>query len=79
MRVRALYFGGLRAQLGLAGELMELPEGSRAQDAGARATQGLGPEWLPVLRYGLNDELVAADAPLREGDELALLPPVSGG
>jgi molybdopterin synthase catalytic subunit len=31
------------------------------------------------LMYAVNAEYVDADTPLREGDELALIPPVSGG
>ena len=29
--------------------------------------------------YAVNAEYVSADQPLRDGDELALIPPVSGG
>jgi molybdopterin converting factor subunit 1 len=31
------------------------------------------------LMYAVNAEYVQADQPLRDGDELALIPPVSGG
>lgn len=31
------------------------------------------------IRFARNGTVVAADTPLRDGDELALLPPVSGG
>ena len=31
------------------------------------------------LMYAVNAEYVDAEVPLREGDELALIPPVSGG
>jgi molybdopterin converting factor subunit 1 len=31
------------------------------------------------LMYAVNAEYVTADQPLRDGDELALIPPVSGG
>ena len=31
------------------------------------------------LMYAVNAEYVAPDHPLRDGDELALIPPVSGG
>ncbi|MBC5815171.1 MAG: MoaD/ThiS family protein [Candidatus Eremiobacteraeota bacterium] len=31
------------------------------------------------IRFARNGQLVDADAPLQEGDEIALLPPVSGG
>ena len=32
-----------------------------------------------AVRVAVNHELVAADAPVRDGDEIALLPPVTGG
>ena len=34
---------------------------------------------LPRVAYALNETYVKADAVLSEGDELALIPPVSGG
>jgi molybdopterin converting factor small subunit len=40
-------------------------------------------EWSRVdslpLTYAVNEEVVTEDRPLRHGDRLALLPPVSGG
>jgi len=31
------------------------------------------------IRFARNGQIVDADSPLQEGDEIALLPPVSGG
>ena len=37
-------------------------------------------EWLNnSLSISVNDQIVGEDHPLNEGDEIALLPPVSGG
>ena len=36
-------------------------------------------DFLPKLAFAINREYVKPDAILRDGDELALLPPVSGG
>jgi molybdopterin synthase sulfur carrier subunit len=33
----------------------------------------------PTVRIAVNDELVLADAPLSAEDEIAFMPPVSGG
>jgi molybdopterin synthase catalytic subunit len=61
--------------------VVELPQGACARDAIDGAVQA-APGLLPIaaqLRVAVNHAFVAADAPLREGDEIALLPPVSGG
>jgi molybdopterin synthase sulfur carrier subunit len=35
--------------------------------------------WQPLTRFGINLQFVAADTPLQDGDEVVLIPPVSGG
>lgn len=36
-------------------------------------------KWRSVTRFGVNLQFVPADTPLSEGDEVVLIPPVSGG
>jgi sulfur-carrier protein len=36
-------------------------------------------QWRSVTRLGVNLDFVEADRPLQDGDELVLIPPVSGG
>ena len=36
-------------------------------------------QWRGVTRYGLNLKFVEADTILQDGDEVVLIPPVSGG
>lgn len=79
MRVKALYFAGLRARLGVAEQWLELPEGSLASDAALAACGALGAEWMAALRVAVNEDLAPMSTLLKDGDELALLPPVSGG
>jgi molybdopterin converting factor small subunit len=79
MKVLASYFGGLRARLGRDEEWLTLAPGSSAEEAAQSACGHLGPEWPAALRLAVNDEFVPGKTPLREGDRLALLPPVSGG
>jgi sulfur-carrier protein len=35
--------------------------------------------WQTVVRYGLNQQFVGQETILQPGDELVLIPPVSGG
>lgn len=35
--------------------------------------------WRDLTRFGVNLQFVPADTPLQAGDELVLIPPVSGG
>ncbi len=36
-------------------------------------------DWKPSLRLAVNHEYVQGNHPLQEGDEVAVIPPVSGG
>lgn len=36
-------------------------------------------EWKSSLRFAVNYEYVANNHPLKDGDEVAVIPPVSGG
>ncbi|MGF1540330.1 MAG: MoaD/ThiS family protein [Pleurocapsa sp.] len=36
-------------------------------------------QWQEVTRFGVNLKFVEADTIVREGDEIVLIPPVSGG
>jgi molybdopterin converting factor subunit 1 len=81
MQVEVRLFAQARERVGSAQTRIELPEGSRVADAlGAmvRAYPALE-ELRAHLAVAVDGELVRADAPLREGCELSLLPPVSGG
>ena len=66
----------LRERAGASEVTVELPEGARVRDALA-ALGGLA-DGLPLV-MAVNREYAPEDAPLGPGDELALIPPVSGG
>ncbi|HEY9887168.1 MAG TPA: molybdopterin converting factor subunit 1 [Candidatus Obscuribacterales bacterium] len=36
-------------------------------------------QWRDLTRFGVNLQFVSADTPLTAGDEVVLIPPVSGG
>lgn len=76
MKVRVRLFAQLRERAG-AGELeLDLPEGARVADALASLDEVAG--GVPVV-MAVNREYAEEDATLAAGDEVALIPPVSGG
>lgn len=81
MRVRVLLFAGLREAVGKKEHLLELPGECSLGDLLARVQQEL-PEvaaYQGKLMISLNEERAALDALVSDGDEVALLPPMSGG
>jgi len=81
MRIRLLAFASAGDALG-AGELeLDLPAGARVADLRTwldARHPALAPLW-PRLAVAVNGAIAAADHPLADGVEVALLPPVSGG
>ncbi len=81
MRIGVLFFGVLKDVIGRSAETVELREGARVQDV-LSLYIGNTPKLealLPSLAISVNREYSEADRILREGDEVGLLPPVSGG
>lgn len=76
MQVRIRLFAQLRERAGTAELALELPDGACVRDALAELAELAG--GLPLV-MAVNREYAEADAPLAAGDELALIPPVSGG
>jgi MoaE-MoaD fusion protein len=69
-------FAGLRERLGMGENELELPDGARARDVWELLELGEEPAGLA---YAVNRQYVDRDHSLEEGDELAIIPPVSGG
>lgn len=81
MRVRMLYFAVLRDIIGKSEADVTIPEGSRAADVWQmlrRDHRELSGYEQPPLT-AINESYAAADSVLRDGDELAFIPPVAGG
>jgi MoaE-MoaD fusion protein len=76
MRVRVRLFAGVRERAGRDEIELELPEGARVADALAQL-EHLAPGVSLVL--AVNREYADPDVVLAPGDELAVVPPVSGG
>jgi MoaE-MoaD fusion protein len=81
MQIRVLFFGILKDLVGRSSETLEFPAGARVDDLLSRYVQQSKriQEMLPSLALSVNQEYSRPDRQLHDGDEVALLPPVSGG
>ena len=83
--MRLLYFGWVRARIGISGETLEPPanvidvyglidwlkkRGGGYQEALEDAT---------LIRVAVNQEITTFDTQISRGDEVALFPPMTGG
>ncbi len=81
MTITVLFFAQARERAGRVSETIELREPGRVADAIFAITQAhpqLDPLW-PHLAIAVDGVLARPEMTLRDGAELALLPPVSGG
>lgn len=81
MRVRVLFFGMLRDLVGRPSDDSEFPAGADLRavfDAYAARVPRLR-ELAPSIVVARNQEFAELSTPVAEGDEIAFLPPVSGG
>jgi len=69
-------FAGLRERAGTGSTVLELPAGAVAGDVWPLLDLGEQP---PGIAFAVNRAYADTDTPLAEGDEVALIPPVSGG
>ena len=79
--VRVLFFASLADLVGERRRSLRLPAGATIADALQDLSVDV-PELAaraPHVSFAVNESFVAADAELSDGDELALIPPVSGG
>jgi molybdopterin converting factor small subunit len=81
MTLRILFFGPVRAQVGVDHLDVETVGEISSDDlwAGVLARFPELKPLRPTIRLGRDGEFLAPDAKLNPGDEIALIPPVSGG
>jgi len=81
MRVRVLFFGILKDLAGKSSDWLDLPEGGSVRDVLATYESQIPRlrESLASLALAVNQQYSGPDTKLKSGDEVALLPPVSGG
>ncbi|MGC1485529.1 MAG: MoaD/ThiS family protein [Candidatus Acidiferrum sp.] len=81
MRIKVLFFGRLKEIVGCAEDSVELPDGAVIETVFSHF--GVSHPELARFRTSLvaslNQEFAAWSTPLHSGDEVAFLPPVSGG
>lgn len=81
MRVRVLFFGILKDMAGKPSDEIELPEGATVADVLAYYVPRI-PKFrdsLPSLALAVNQQYAGPETKLKANDEVAMLPPVSGG
>ena len=76
MNVRLILFAGLRQAAGFKRDTVSLPESATVGDLLDCRVPGLRDRTFYVA---VNEEFAQRDTVLHDGDEVALLPPVSGG
>lgn len=81
MRVRVLFFGQLKDVVGRPSEDLELPDGSTLETAFERYASQFPRvrEMADSIAVARNQEFADLRAALEDGDEVAFMPPVSGG
>lgn len=85
MRLQLRYFARLREAFGLAEESLDVPEGVTSVAGLLAHLAARGGAWAEELaggriyRVALDQELADFSAPLHDGAEVAIFPPVTGG
>src|SRR4051794_30608365 len=81
MQVRVLFFGILKDLAGRSSDMLSLPDHASAADVISHYQQRLSAnkKIFNSIAISVNQEYARPDTRLQSGDEIALLPPVSGG
>lgn len=81
MTVTLKLFAVYQETVGASEQRLTLPVGSTAGDVRDRLIQAHPTlaNWKDLTRFGINLQFAEANTLLNDGDELVLIPPVSGG
>ena len=81
MRVRVKFFAIVKERAGVGEAALELPDGATVAAASPALNEKFPAiaDFLRRAAYAVNREYVDTATVLRDGDELAVIPPVSGG
>jgi len=81
LRIKVLYFSSVKDKIGLPSEDIELSENSTVNDL-IKLLSEKYPQIKNSLQnsmFAVNEEYASTDQKLKEGDTVAIIPPVSGG
>ena len=76
MTVTVRYFASLRELIGRAGDELELTDAATVGDVWQRVKPASA---VPRVLAAVNQQHADFSAPVRDGDEVAFFPPVTGG
>jgi molybdopterin converting factor subunit 1 len=82
MKINVVFYGGLKEETGTKHQTVEIAHNPATIADLVETIKAQYPALVPRLdtvAYVIGNEIVDLDHPLRDGDEAALLPPVSGG
>ena len=85
MKIRILYFALLRDAMGMAEETPEVPDDVTTTGALRDWLRSRGEPWATALgnqrriRAAMNQEMADPEDSIKDGDEVAFFPPVTGG
>lgn len=83
--MRILYFAWLKTKLGISEETVSCSKEIHDVDSLVAWIKSRGPQFqeafidMDVVRIAVNQEYVVTNFPLKDGDEVAFFPPVTGG
>jgi len=82
VRIQVVFYGGLKQDVGAKFQPLDIPQEGLTVGELAEVLRERYPVLQPRLStvaYVVNDEIVSPEYVLHDGDEAAVLPPVSGG
>lgn len=81
MRIKVRFFAILRDAAGVEAVDLEIASGETVESLFEKivAKYPSIQKYAAAISYAVNAEYAAPDTPLKNGDELALIPPISGG
>ena len=77
MKVKVKLFASLRDELGYSEKMIDISEGDTLNDVWKTISRGSN--WRDEILMAVNMDYASADALLKDGDEVAFFPPVTGG